>query len=128
MIQVAILVVLIIIAFILAPWLIGVAIALVAAYGVWLVLSAAIVVVLGISFVLLHGFREYLFYKGPGISEKIDKVNEEFLLREKSKQELTPDPPEEPKVHQSKRVALCKHCGGEIRGYTLYCPSCGRST
>ncbi|HCE3792318.1 TPA: hypothetical protein NEP29_005130 [Pseudomonas aeruginosa] len=128
MIQVAILVVLIIIAFILAPWLIGVAVALVAAYWIWLVLSASIVVVIGISFVIFHGLREYLFYNGSGISEKIDKVNEEFLLREKNKQELTPDPPEEPKVHQSRKVALCKHCGGEIRGYTLYCPSCGKST
>ncbi|MGP5773009.1 hypothetical protein [Pseudomonas aeruginosa] len=128
MIQVAILVVLIIIAFVLAPWLIGVAVALVAAYGVWLVLSASIVVVIGISFVIFHGLREHLFYNGSGISEKIDKVNEEFLLRERNKQELTPDPPEEPKVHQSKKVALCKHCGGEIRGYTLYCPSCGKST
>ncbi|EOB7986276.1 TPA: hypothetical protein ACNRRD_006237 [Pseudomonas aeruginosa] len=128
MIQVAILVVLIIIAFILAPWLIGVAVALVAAYGIWLVLSASIVVVIGISFVIFHGLREYLFYNGSGISEKIDKVNEEFLLREKNKQELTPDQPEEPKVHQSRKVALCKHCGGEIRGYTLYCPSCGKST
>ncbi|HFX1569770.1 TPA: hypothetical protein ACID4M_004716 [Pseudomonas aeruginosa] len=128
MIQVAILVVLIIIAFILAPWLIGVAVALVAAYGIWLVLSASIVVVIGISFVIFHGLREYLFYNGSGISEKIDKVNEEFLLREKNKQELTPDPPEEPKVHQSRKVALCKHCGGEIRGYTLYCPICGKST
>ncbi|HEC0410703.1 TPA: hypothetical protein R1R33_006383, partial [Pseudomonas aeruginosa] len=79
MIQVAILVVLIIIAFILAPWLIGVAVALVAAYGIWLVLSASIVVVIGISFVIFHGLREYLFYNGSGISEKIDKVNEEFL-------------------------------------------------
>lgn len=70
MIQVAILVVLIIIAFILAPWLIGVAIALVAAYGVWLVLSAAIVVVLGISFVLLHGFREHLFIKVQASARK----------------------------------------------------------
>ena len=62
--HIAILVVLIIIAVILAPWLIGVAIGLAALYGIWLVVAGAAGVVIFLGAVIYVGLT------GAGVSKR----------------------------------------------------------
>lgn len=82
--QLAIFLVLVLIAVILAPWLIGVIIAAAAAYGVWLIALAVVTVIVGLvicGWYVLTGKTEGA--RERRIAKLIAKSNEQY--REKSK-------------------------------------------
>lgn len=95
MIQIAILVVLILIAIILAPWLIGVIAMAAAAYGAWVVglgIAAGVGVVLGIGWGLVSAVQR----KDPG-KEAPPIVGERII---------------------------CPHCQAEVPAHLMRCDNC----
>ena len=105
MIQIAILVVLVIIAFVIAPWLIGVVIAVVvamaAAYGVYIF----VVVALAGSVLALIGIW-YLF---------------KWLTHRNTPLASKDDPP--PALPGKERIN-CKHCQANMPANLLFCDNC----
>lgn len=75
--QLAILVVLVIIAVILAPWLVGVAVALAAAYGLWLVAAAVLTFVAMLVLALVLSPLAF-FNRRPSAENALRERNKEF--------------------------------------------------
>lgn len=132
--QLAILLVLILIAVTLSPWLLGVMAFLVAAYGLWLVVIAiASVVAVGIV-LTVYGLRRGLFPKrdvSSMIEQQIADANAQHRAKEVARlaaenrekaqrQELA-----ESVVHA--KTTICKKCQSSIQKHSMYCPVCGKS-
>lgn len=98
--QVAILIVLVLIAVIIAPWLIGVAIAAVAVYGIYLVAAAALA---GVAFVIAFVIAVVW-----------------VLATEKGRRER-------PEEIQGERKA-CKYCQVEMAASAIRCKNCGQAS
>lgn len=132
--QLAILVVLIVIAVILAPWLLGVFAFLVAAYGLWLVViaitSAAVV---GI-FLTAYGLRRGFFHKSVAssmIEQQIAVANAQHRAKEAARIAVeNKERDQRQEVGDSvvpARMTICKNCQSSIQKYSMYCPLCGKS-
>ena len=80
--QLAILLVLIVIAVILAPWLLGLIAVGIAAYGLWLIISlavAAVFTILVVGVILMSGSKRSMSSKTEQI---ISEVNEQYREKE----------------------------------------------
>lgn len=132
--QLAILLVLILIAVILAPWLLGVIAALIFAYGIWLVIAAALTLVFVLVVLVVYGLKRGLFPKrqlSSGIEQKIADVNSQHRAREAAKRvvdnHVAPALQAEPVRASEKRLTVCKKCEASIEKHSMYCPKCGKS-
>ncbi|GGU84403.1 hypothetical protein GCM10009504_45950 [Pseudomonas laurentiana] len=124
--QLAILLVLILIAILIAPWLIGVIVALAALYGTWVVMSAiavGVVVIVGTIVVLaIEKFREKTRVRA--IDLQIAEVNRAH--RERMDSAPVEAPINEKAANKAVRTKLCTSCEGDVPIGSLYCPCCGK--
>lgn len=134
--QVAILVVLIIIAVVLAPWLIGVVVALAALYGAWLVVAGVASAVLLIVAVLFFIGGNAVFgalmrdSSKSRINDQIWEANKIFAEKERLKKleaaaELQRIQEASARAEASGTMIHCPHCDGLISKHGLFCPHCG---
>lgn len=135
--QLAILLVLILIAVILAPWLLGVIAVLVAAYGLWLAVAFALTIAaiaIGAVVLLIYFSGRGLFKKhdiSSGTEQKIAEANRLFRAKEAAR--LAVAEQEELKykeiMDRAKKSGLttCKSCSASIEKHSMYCPECGKS-
>lgn len=135
--QLAILLVLILIAVILAPWLLGVIAVLVAAYGLWLAVAFALTIAaiaIGAVVLLIYFSGRGLFKKrdiSSGTEQKIAEANRLFRAKEAAR--LAVAEQEELKYKEiidrakKARPATCKSCSASIENHSMYCPECGKS-
>lgn len=131
--QLAILLVLIVIAVILAPWLLGVIAVLAAAYGVWLVAG----IILTAAFALI-GLVIYIVRISFAPRDKISSSSEfkiaeaNRLYRERESLQRAADAESELKSREIlartnlARTMVCKNCSESIKKNSLYCPNCGK--
>ncbi|VVO36555.1 hypothetical protein PS689_05433 [Pseudomonas fluorescens] len=128
--QLAILLVLILIAVILAPWLLWVVFAGAFAYGTALVATAAVALV----FFLIFAFKDKLksFQSRSRVDAQIRAANE--IIRQKDAEReasiamkhARQDELETKSEAYTGRRRVCAHCQVEIMAGSLYCPSCGK--
>ena len=130
--QLAILLVLIVIAIILAPWLLGLVAVVIAALGFWLLISlvaAVVVSLLVIGFIVVSGSSKPVSSKTVQI---ITEVNEEFRAKEVAKMAAARASAaiKEAEIERVKKVRVveCPNCSATIAKHSLYCPQCGKST
>lgn len=134
--QLAILIVLIIIAVVLAPWLLGVALALLALYGLW-VLVAAIAAVVGLLVlaVALSAGKVLASRRPPSmLSDKteqmIAKANEKFradaAALDRSEVAKTMEAGLVTEEHRQGNYRECPSCKEQMPKYGLFCPHCGK--
>lgn len=133
--QLAILIVLVLILLVLAPWLIGVIAVLAAAYGVWLVAAFVISIVVGVVCVLIYALGTS-FSKPRAVSSsteaKIAEANRAYREKEAARREL--ERQEQLKYDEiiertkASRLIACKSCHASIEKHGPYCPVCGKST
>ncbi|RON90349.1 hypothetical protein [Pseudomonas fluorescens] len=136
--QIAILLVLIVIACMLGPWLIGVIVAAVAIYGLAVVLAilAALVVLPLLAFALWF-LRWRSGYKTPAqvMAERNAAFNRKYLEEAEAKRnkeclmvsqtaDLTPSIEDQ---SISKDGIICVRCSNVYRPTELVCPSCGKT-
>jgi membrane protein implicated in regulation of membrane protease activity len=131
--QLAILLVLILIAVILAPWLLTVIAALIAAYGLWLIIAAALSLTLVVVVLLVYSFKNVFFPKrdvSSRIEQQIAEVNIQNRAKEAAKRALNK---QETMIRQAelervskKRMVACKKCEASIERHSMYCPKCGK--
>lgn len=124
--QLAILLVLILIAILIAPWLIGVIVALAALYGVWVVVGAitvGAVVIVGTTLVLA---LEKLRKKSSSRTIDLQIAEANRAHREKMESAPVEAPIIEKAVNKAVRTRLCPSCEGSVPIGSLYCPSCGK--
>lgn len=132
--QLAILLVLILIAVILAPWLLGVIAALIVAYGLWLVIAGVISLSVVAVFLLVYGLKHEFFPKpdvSSAIEQKIAEVNSQYRAKEAAKRMVNKQvhlaQNEELVRVREKRMTTCKKCESSIEKHSMYCPKCGKS-
>ena len=130
--QLAILLVLIVIAVILAPWLLGLIAVGIAAYGLWLIISlavAAVFSILVVSAILMSGSKRTISSKTEQI---ISEVNEQYREKEAAERAAAREASEigQAEIERVKkmRVVECPNCSAMIAKHSLYCPQCGKST
>ncbi|MGO2452583.1 zinc ribbon domain-containing protein [Pseudomonas taetrolens] len=130
--QLAILLVLIVIAVILAPWLLGLIAVGIAAYGLWLIISlavAAVFSILVVSAILMSGSKRTISSKTEQI---ISEVNEQYREKEAAERAAAHEASEigQAKIERVKKVRVveCPNCSATIAKHSLYCPQCGKST
>lgn len=130
--QLAILIVLIIIAVILAPWLLGLIAIAIAAYGMWLVISlvaAAVISLLVIVVILLSSSSKPA---SSNTERMMAEVNEQFRAKEAAQRAAAVEAAEialaESERIKKVRVMECPSCSATIPKHSLYCPQCGKST
>ncbi|MCE0757102.1 hypothetical protein LU683_29920 [Pseudomonas asiatica] len=124
--QLAILLVLILIAILIAPWLIGVIVALAALYGVWVVVGAitvGAVVIVGTTLVLV---LEKLRKKSSSRTIDLQIAEANRAYRERMESSPVEAPALEKKVSKAVRTKPCPSCEGNVPVGSLYCPSCGK--
>ena len=141
-----IVILLVVIIFILAPWLIGVVVAMAAAYGVWVMFiaaaAAALLVLLGIAFIV----RALFFPKktaGDLLAVKNKEFNRRYMEQAAAERQLrgpvetsgqTVEAPTTDlearcttvKAVHSPLMIVCPHCTESIPKYGLWCPACGK--
>jgi ribosomal protein L32 len=130
--QLAILVVLIFIAVVLAPWVVGVFAVLVAAYGLWLVIAFAMTLVGSAVALLVYSLaqrrtRARAFSATP--EEKIAEANRLYREKESAQRKSRTE-----EIHQgasmgrqkAPRLIECKNCGASIARHSMFCPECGK--
>lgn len=124
--QLAILLVLILIAILIAPWLIGVIVALAALYGVWLVVGAVTVGVIAMAgmAVILILDKARKTASSRSIDLQIAEANRAH--RERMESASVEAPVLEKKVNKAVRTKPCPSCEGNVPVGSLYCPSCGK--
>lgn len=137
---------LLVIIFLLAPWLVGVVLAAAAVYGAWVlvvaVAGAAALVILGIA---LAG-RALFFPKktaGDVLAEKNKEFNRKYMEQANaennvrgrqaattnSERVISGDVEKKTvavKVLHSPRMINCPHCTESIPRHSLWCPACGK--
>lgn len=137
MIRVAILVVLVIIAIVIAPWLIAVAAVLAAAYGIYLVIAAALavaVLVIAVTWVQITGKARQV--KIPEAKEQTPEQKQEQHRRieaaisarnakQKQRHEQTAKTTRT-EIQGERKV--CKFCQVEIAASVSHCNNCGNSS
>lgn len=122
--QVAILVVLILILVVMAPWILAVAAAAVVAYGLWVIVTGVVFFLLIIGMAWFHCAQS----RRPVISieteMEIERVNEEFRRKEadRVKSEVISDPGKD----KPRRLIACRSCSAEIEKFSMFCPVCGK--
>lgn len=141
-----IVILLVVIIFILAPWLISVVVAMAAIYGVWVMfiaaIAAALLVLLGIFFTV-----RALFFPKKTAGDLLAVKNKEFNRRymeqaaaerrlreqeETDRDEGNGSTDERDAVvipataAHSPRMISCPHCTESIPKYGLWCPACGK--
>jgi uncharacterized protein (DUF58 family) len=141
--QKAILCVLILIALILAPWLlvpiIALVAALVAAYGTLMIFALGLLVVAGIALLFVRKpktLEDSLRERNKEFNRKyMEQAKKESPEREEgevaakgqaeklvaTEKELTNEP-----TSRSPRMIKCPHCAESISKYGLWCPKCGK--
>lgn len=142
--QKAILCVLILIAVILAPWLLvpmaAVVAALVAAYGTLMMIALGLLVVAGIALLFVRKpktLENSLRERNKELNRKyMEQAKKESPEREEgevaakgqaeklaayTEKELTNEP-----TSHSPRMIKCPHCAESISKYGLWCPKCGK--
>lgn len=120
--QKAILCVLILIAVILAPWLLVPIIALVVAYGAWLAVAAIVLVL----FLLALTLKDKLFAADRGSIDKMAwESNERYREKVAAAERLKAAEPPKPEQKLRKKVN-CSQCRAEIERHSMYCPACGK--
>ena len=90
--QLAILLVLILIAVILARWLIGVIVVLIAAYGLWIVAAFALTIIIGLVVLAVYALREGLFSSrevSSSTERMIAEANRKHREKEAAQREKT---------------------------------------
>ena len=130
--QLAILLVLIVIAVILAPWLLGRIAVGIAAYGLWLIISlavAAVFTILVVGVILMSGSKRSMSSKTEQI---ISEVNEQYREKEAAERAAARAASEigQAEIERVKKVRVveCPNCSATIAKHSLYCPQCGKST
>ncbi|NNA32568.1 hypothetical protein [Pseudomonas lundensis] len=130
--QIAILLVLVVIAVILAPWLLGVAAIAVAAYGLWVAVG---MVIAAVVFVLVIGVMMFSSRSQPSsgrTEQMIAEVNQKHREKEAAEQAAAREniALEQAEVETIKkaRVMECPHCSASIAKHSLYCALCGKNT
>ena len=130
--QLAILLVLIVIAVILAPWLLGLIAVGIAAYSLWLIISlavAAVFTVLVVGVILMSGSKRSMSSKTEQI---ISEVNEQYREKEAAERAAARAASEigQAEIERVKKVRVveCPNCSATIAKHSLYCPQCGKST
>lgn len=142
--QKAILCVLILIAVILAPWLlvpmIALVAALVAAYGAFMMIALGLLIVVGIALLFARNpktLEDSLRERNKEFNRKyMEQAKKESLAREEGEvagkgqtEKLTAytekEPTKEPTPH-SPRMIKCPNCAESISKYGLWCPKCGK--
>lgn len=120
--QKAILCVLILIAVILAPWLLVPLIAFVVAYGAWLALAAALLVL----FLLVLALKDKLFAPSRGSIDSVaQESNERYREKVEAAELLKAAEPPRPKQKPRTKVS-CSKCHAEIERHSMFCPACGK--
>lgn len=132
--QRAILVVLILIAVILAPWLLGVIAALIVAYGFWLVVTASLTFAVTVLFLLIYALNKGFFSRKTGpsmIDQQIVEVNKQHRANEAAKRAISNNREslidKQAELAVKKKMGTCKSCEASIEKYSMYCPKCGKS-
>ncbi|VVO24010.1 hypothetical protein [Pseudomonas fluorescens] len=133
--QLAILLALILIAVILAPWLLGVIAVLVAAYGLWLAVAFALTIAaIAIGAVVLLISRRGLVKKrdiSSGAEQKIAEANRLYRAKEAARRAVAAQEElkyiETPERDKKASTATCKSCSASIEKHSMYCPKCGKS-
>ncbi|WP_060495450.1 hypothetical protein [Pseudomonas sp. GTC 16482] len=124
--QLAILLVLILIAILIAPWLVGVIVTLAALYGAWVVIGAitvGVVVIVGTIVVLaIEKLRGKTRVRA--IDLQIAEVNRAH--RERMDSAPVEAPINEKAANKAVRTKLCPSCEGDVPIGSLYCPCCGK--
>ena len=132
--QFAILLVLILIAVILAPSLLGVIAALIVAYGFWPVVTASLTFAVTVLFLLIYALNKGFFSRKAGrsaIDQQIAEANKQHRANEAAKRAISSnresliDTQAERVV--KKKMGACKNCKASIEKYSMYCPKCGKS-
>ena len=130
--QLAILLVLIVIAVILAPWLLGLIAVGIAAYSLWLIISlavAAVFTILVVGVILMSGSKRSMSSKTEQI---ISEVNEQYREKEAAERAAARAASEigQAEIERVKKVRVveCPNCSATIAKHSLYCPQCGKST
>lgn len=136
--QLAILLVLIVIACMLGPWLIGVIVAAVAIYGLAVVLAIlAALVVLPLLALALWFLRWKSGYKTPAqaMAERNAEFNRKYMEEaeaKRNKERLTVNQTADfaPSLEEQlipKNGIICVRCSNVYRPTELVCPSCGKT-
>lgn len=132
--QLAILLVLIVIAVILAPWLLGLIAVAIAAYGLWLIISLAVAVavvvsILVVGVILMSGSKRSV---SSNTEQMISQVNEQYRAKEAAERAAAREASaiEQAEIERVKKVRVveCPNCSATITKHSLYCPQCGKST
>ncbi|MCD5996510.1 hypothetical protein KDX38_23250 [Pseudomonas sp. CDFA 602] len=139
-----IIVLLLVIIFILAPWLIGVVAALAAVYGVFIVTVGVVALAVAILFVPVY----HLLNRPKDYGSELRKKNIEFNKRclqeaqdaraaeqlkasqkEQAREALAAvERPQDPDVRASDpSLLLCLKCGEYMKVGSIVCPSCGKT-
>lgn len=129
--QLLIVLLLVLIVFILAPWMIWVAAAGVAAWGLWLLIGGGVILiatVIGLTWASLSGRLSDSKAKSS-MDRKIAEANEIIRAKEAAKASGAES------VERSESSALkvkakpsidCAHCGREMPKFEMFCPACGK--
>lgn len=126
--QKAILCVLILIAVILAPWLLVPMIALVVAYGAWLAVAAIVLVL----FLLALTLKDKLFAANHKSIDRVaresnERYREKVAAAERLKAAERTFAAEPSKPERKPRTKVnCSQCQSEIDRHSMYCPACGK--
>lgn len=124
MVQIAILGVLIVIAVILAPWLIAVIAALVIAYGAWVVMSFVVMAAFVVAVVVAFLAKESLMsFYGKLKIRRSHRIETE-RLREKAKKLNLKSEAQAKCENNELAEPACWFCGAVIEKSAERCPSC----
>ena len=130
--QLAILLVLVVIAVILSPGLFWLIAAAIAAYGLWLAISLAVAVVVSllvVGVILMSGFKRPV---SSNTEQMISEVNEQYRVKEAARRSAAREASmaEQAEIERVKKVRVmeCPNCSATIAKHSLYCPQCGKST
>lgn len=142
-----IVILLLVIIFILAPWLIGVVVGIAALYGVWVIFAAGLAAAALLLIGAALGFRALFFpkktradalaasnkefnrkYVEQAEKERLARVEIEIAVMDQAKKLLddTKKVSAKAPAPRSARMITCPHCTESIPKYGLWCPRCGK--
>lgn len=124
--QIAILAVLALIACILAPWLLGVLVAGIALYGIWLVIGLIVSIIVGALCLLWFVLSPPRRSRPSRTEQMISEANLQTRAKEAVERLEHEAVLAQPK--KTVKTVACASCNAEIAKYSLYCPVCGKPT